>query len=421
MRKSKILIFVLLPLVLPFILSEKIIINKNFNFVVIGQENEKPKTTESKDSNTSKSEKSSKTEGEKIMSKLKIELGKPVMDLNSHGDCWDTAWGDDNLIYVCSDDTKGFNNQPGRNLQIHVLTGDSSESLIGRTINTMDEYGSMSMRGPDGNMWKANGINCIEGVLYMFVSRHEVDAFCNPEKKDNSKLQTAINSSLILSKDKGKTWQRTAQENYDKPMFPGRRLGSPYFIKYGKDGKGDVHQANKYVYIISNDGYWENGNDMILARVAKDKIQQLNSSDYQFHTGGDGMLDANWSSDIKNAKPIIVNPGKLSMTGAQYNPILKKYLMVQWYYTNGSGHLAPTDTTWLFYEAPTPWGPWNHFETQKFPSDGYYNPGFVSKFISSDDFSNIIFTNGNFMTHDRPGADCRYRLTKFPITIQLQK
>ena len=214
---------------------------------------------------------------------MQIELGKARMDMTSHGDCWDPCWADDNNMYVCSDDTRGFNDQPPRNLQMHVLRGNSTDNLLGETCNNMDEYGTMSSRGPDGCMWKANGINCIDGILYAFVSRHEVDAFCNPEKRDLSKYQTAVNSSLILSNDKGKTWQRSAQDNYDKPMFPGRRLGSPFFIKYGKNGIGNAHQADKYVYIVSNDGYWENGNDMILGRVLKNKINLLNSCDWQFY------------------------------------------------------------------------------------------------------------------------------------------
>ena len=169
-------------------------------------------------------------------------------------------------------------------------------------------------------MWKACGNTCIDGTLYMFVSRHEVDAFCDPVKKDNSKLQTAENSSLIVSTDKGCTWRRTAKENYDSPMFPGRRFGSPFFVKYGRDGKTDVHRADEFVYAVANDGYWENGNDMVLARVRRDRIASLNPADWQFHLGGDGLADASWSQHRNRAQPMIARPGKCSMTGV---PVLR--------------------------------------------------------------------------------------------------
>ena len=350
---------------------------------------------------------------------MTVTMGQPQMDMNSHGDTWDSCWADDGHTYISSDDTRGFNGQPPRNLQFHVLRGDAPDQLRGETVNTMDEYGTMSQRGPDGCMWKACGNTCVDGVLYAFVSRHEVDAFCHPEKKDPSKLQTAANASLIMSGDKGKTWRRTAQENYDSPMFPGQRFGSPYFVKYGQDGKGSVHNAGQYVYAVANNGFWENGDNMILGRVPRARIGQLNAADWQFHRGGDGMLHASWSPDIRQAKPMLVNPGKCSMTGVQYIAPLKQYLMVQWYYTKGSGHLAPADTTWLFYQAPAPWGPWQEFGAQRFPADGYYNPGIATKFISPDGRRLVLFTNGNFTTHAAPGDACRYRLTQVPCSLSV--
>ena len=41
-------------------------------------------------------------------------------------------------------------------------------------------------------------------------------------------------------------------------MWPGRRFGAPYFIHYGRNG-GQVTQdaANRYVYALSNNGFWK--------------------------------------------------------------------------------------------------------------------------------------------------------------------
>ena len=113
-------------------------------------------------------------------SNLKVKLGKFKMDMASLGDTWDACWGDDDLLYVNSDDCEEFsskpvnnlNKRPGNNLQFHTLYGSSPDKLTGKTINRMAEYGHMTEKGPDGCMWKANGNLCVDGKLYMFVSRH---------------------------------------------------------------------------------------------------------------------------------------------------------------------------------------------------------------------------------------------------------
>ena len=152
------------------------------------------------------------------MSKLNLHLGMPYMDMNSLGDVWEACIAEDGRVYLSSDDTKGFNDQPGSNLQFHALLGEDLSSLRGETINLMTEYGKMTAKGPDGCMWKASGNTCVDGRVYMFLSRHGLNF---------SARQTAENSSIIMSDDKGKSWCRTAGENYDRPMFLGGRFGCP--------------------------------------------------------------------------------------------------------------------------------------------------------------------------------------------------
>jgi len=48
--------------------------------------------------------------------------------------------------------------------------------------------------------------------------------------------QTAANASLIKSTDRGRTWTRSAQMNYDHPLRPGRRFAAPDFVHFGKNG-----------------------------------------------------------------------------------------------------------------------------------------------------------------------------------------
>src|ERR1051326_5449301 len=73
------------------------------------------------------------------------------------------------------------------------------------------------------------------------------------------------NLGLIKSTDKGRTWTRDAAENYKRPMWPGARFGSPFYVHYEKNG-GNVGQdgANRYIYAVSNNGFWNDGDQYII-------------------------------------------------------------------------------------------------------------------------------------------------------------
>jgi hypothetical protein len=66
-------------------------------------------------------------------------------------------------------------------------------------------------------------------------------------------------------------------------MFPGSRFAAPYFVEYGQDGRASVDDADRYVYALSNDGFWDNGNSLVLGRVARSKIGDLRAADWQFY------------------------------------------------------------------------------------------------------------------------------------------
>lgn len=102
----------------------------------------------------------------------------------SNGDACITAWTNDGDLCSVPDDTRGFDLKgPARNLMVHRLSGDNPSHLRAVTVNAMDEYGKntapMSSLGygpaaaEDGRAWKADGIISIDGVLYIFVSKHD--------------------------------------------------------------------------------------------------------------------------------------------------------------------------------------------------------------------------------------------------------
>jgi hypothetical protein len=57
-------------------------------------------------------------------------------------------------------------------------------------------------------------------------------------------------------------------------MFPGSYFAAPYFIGYG-GRRPSTDGADQYVYAISNNGFWDNGDRLFLGRVRRDRIGLL--------------------------------------------------------------------------------------------------------------------------------------------------
>ena len=357
--------------------------------------------------------------GEEAIHSITVNEIVPVE--GSHGDTWDPAWAPDGTLYSASNDTNGFRHAGNGNVIFNEIIGDDPTKLDGKTVNTMGDYGKMSQKGPDGCTWKSSGCISIDGVLYLLVARHLYGGD-GGLLRDYDKRQQAHGASFIKSTDGGKTWTPSAKDNYDHPMFPGSRFAAPYFIQYGQDGKEAVaDNSDKYVYALSNNGFWDNGDYLVLGRVLRSKIGALSAKDWQFYTEGDGLADSAWSPDIRKAKSVLSNPDQLGMTRAVYMPAQKCYLMVGWYYPAGGGKLEHSETggdpahittTWTFYVASHPWGPWRAVGSHTFTPQGFYCPGVCPKFTSPDGSKAWVFTAGDWTNGSA------YKLTAVSLSIK---
>jgi hypothetical protein len=290
------------------------------------------------------------------------------------------------------------------------LTGINVNAF--RELNTQDKGRQLTGAagpfevGADGRTWKSSGCSFIDGALYLGISRHDYgDPFGRRLRQD------AIDASFIKSTDYGKTWTRSANENLESPMFPGARFATPYFVDYGRT-RTSVDGADRYAYAISNNGFWDNGDTLILARVLRARLGALNGADWEFFRGGDGLSRASWARDVAHAKPILHDPQRLGETGAVYLPARRRYMMVTWYYPDGTGHAvgAAHKTVWNFHESPHPWGPWTQIGSHTWFPQGYYCPGICPRFQSADRV--YVMTAGDF-TNGVP----YYHLTVVPIDL----
>jgi hypothetical protein len=325
-----------------------------------------------------------------------LDPGIPITGKNT-GDVWSTTWGGDGALYSVSDDTTGFDQACNSNLAIHRLEGKTPQRLTGTTVNAMSEFGANAQLGVDRASWKANGMTCIDGVLYLSVSRHH---YMNA----NFPIQQTWDASILKSEDYGKSWTprptRTGEPLAD-PMFRGHTFGSPFFVQHGQNGHGEADEANTYVYATSSDGVWNNGSTMTLGRVRRDQLSRLRGEDWEFVNGYDDDKLPIWGARQETALYTFRAPGATSMTGVQYIEPLGLYIMPQWHYTHLEPYELPISwqrSRWDFYQSPRPWGPWTLFHTQDFDPEGWYNPCIVNKFASPDGCTLWLFAAGDFET-----------------------
>jgi hypothetical protein len=340
------------------------------------------------------------------------------------GDTWSTAWAEDDVLYVATDDTPGWNDaleaSKGRNLAVNSFGTSTPPGLVGALVNSMDAYGYGGQLGDDGASWKADGLVCVDGVLYLSVSRHWYG------KPETNNVQISKNSTIVKSDDYGSTWnsEPPTGEPFPSPMFPGPKFATPFFVQYDKDGAPPtpvVDEADGYVYAVSTDGYWDNGNAMHLGRVRRERLPDLDASQWEFYTGmeNDTPRWQNGLAGLAAAAPMLSAEGRCGQTAVHFIPGLKRYVMPQWSYPDLTARdFNVTHSIWEFYEAPHPWGPWTLFRRWDWPTEGFYNPTIPNKFIGSDGRSMWLLTTGDFMTYDRPPDTTKYTLYMMRMTLQ---
>lgn len=336
-----------------------------------------------------------------------VDVSQLHHDAKSNGDTWDYIWAEDDNLYSFGCDGKGYGAPSGMNLNFNRLEGSDWNSLTGQLVNTMAEYGlkgdyltedsskllkrnwSKIPRGPN---WKVTGADCIDGVFYAFVAENwygNQKAY-GTDRLDPAMRQTVENMSLIKSTDKGQTWTRPMSANAAQPMWTNKMFSTGFFFKYGQNG-GQTRQdeQDRYVYAMSNDGYWNSGSAFYLGRVPRATIGNLNASDWEYFSKG------NWKSDLNLATPVPGLPNgvnKCTMGTPVWLAALHKYVAPVWYDT-GDYHefYFPKDVIFSFYQADHPWGPWSYVGEKsalQFIGDRtgnahrWYGPVFSPKFIT---------------------------------------
>ncbi len=278
-----------------------------------------------------------------------------TMEVPSHGDLWPSCSSGDTL-YTAWGDGFGFGGHEGKRPAIGVaavrgLPTDPG-GLHGRNL-AVDRPATQNIFRvwTAGHYQKPTGMLCRGGKIYLAVQD------LNPKGYDDAPAATIAESG-----DGGVTWTEDAA-----PMFTNFVFTTVMFLDNGPDGRND---PSGYAYAYGLDFNWRasprvaSPQALYLARIAPGQSPRDRSA-WEFFSG-DARTVA-WSHDIRSRKPVLVDCSRrhatdsyrgepvLSQGGIIYDAPLHRYLYTSW-----------SKSTFEFYEAPAPWGPWRHFLTKDF-------------------------------------------------------
>jgi hypothetical protein len=322
-------------------------------------------------------------------------------------------------VYTTSDDCLGFDascgdprlgGMGGSNLAVHRLEGVPPHYLA-TTVSAMPAYGGIGYR--DGmDSWKAMGLICVDGVLYMSISQHS-SAYDYPDH-----IQRTYDCSIIKSADHGRTWSAKRRD----AMFPSPRFSTPFFVQFGQDNAGAF---DDYVYAVSSGCSWNNGNFMTLGRVHRDKIGNLEAEEWEMFGGLEEGGAPKWrpyrvGAWMQDWPAIFSFRGYTSMTGMHWVPGINRFLLPQWAYLDQDGPTPWRQTMLHLYEAPMPWGPWHLVHLEEDFGRAWYNPSLPAKWFEDGGMRMWLVAGGDFAGQRvREGDVSDYAL--FVRQLELQK
>lgn len=303
-------------------------------------------------------------------------------------DIWPITWADDDNLYTAWGDGGGFggNNEAGRvSLGIGVIRG------------TRDNYRGFNLAGgvdaphPEPFPGKSEGILAIGPALYLW------------RDGDGSSPGYFKFIELHRSDDRGVTWKKTGVRfAKGEGDFPEGDAGifAPAFCQFGQAYAG---ARDRYVYVYAPDsidpGHWR---VRVPGRINLLRVDQARIEDkaaYEFFAGTDAAGQPRWTSRIAERQPVWRDDvNGTHRIAVSYNPGLRRYLLTT---------IAIDRSGWMsVYDAPEPWGPWTHVQTE-------HNPErwgrltiiftFVNKWLSADGRDFVIVHTRNDHWASVPG------------------
>jgi CubicO group peptidase (beta-lactamase class C family) len=280
------------------------------------------------------------------------------------GDNWPMTWADDDVLYTAYGDGNGFEPFVKEKLSLGFakITGGPAD-FVGVNFPAQDA----EARGDDKLGRKASGLLAIDGVLYLLV-------------------RNVGNAQLGWSRDHGATW------SWADWKFT-TSFGHPTFLNFGKNYTG-ARDGFVYVYSFDSDSAYTAADQMVLARVPKDRLAQRDA--WEFFTGLDAAGQPGWSKDIEKRGAVFENAGDCYRGGVSYDAGLKRYLWCQIIPRSTHPQGMRFQGGFGIYDAPEPWGPWTTvFHTENWDVGPGEASSFPPKWMSADGKTIHLVFSGN--------------------------
>lgn len=358
---------------------------------------------------------------------------KPERYLGTGSDMHWWTWGIDDAIYVLDDDGKNFDG-PINYAHLLKVTGIPPNHKV-ETVNDFMEIPFRKMVPSDKMLARyVDGIIAVDSLLYVSIYDYDwnIDrtrAFFDTIRphlnyydiyagvKDSATLKAMWFAGsysknygiagIIQSTDFGKTWSNIPNEV--TPRFLGPKYAGLTFLNFGPGYSDVANGLSPYVYAMSNDGSWETGDNVYMARVHKDSI--INRNAWQFLTAITNIESPEWSKMEEKSFPIFTDIGHVGHPTISYNNVLKRYILG--IYSDVVPHKEDaSDENWKtwdksselqLYESIHPWGPWKIFYNEKPWGGGVhscYLPQIPNKWWSSDGLSATMMFAGDYIENN---------------------
>jgi CubicO group peptidase (beta-lactamase class C family) len=303
-----------------------------------------------------------------LIQEIKFSSASSIIRKACGSDNWPITWADDDNQYTAYGDGWGFEPNVDKKLSLGLakIVGDPDDF---QGINIRSETGEQVGQGRFGK--KASGMLMVNGVLYMWIR----NANENGEE-----------SQLAWSSDYGKTWK------YSDWKFT-TSFGLPVFLNFGQNYQG-AKDNFVYIYSIDEKDAYKSADQMVLARVDKNKI--INRNGYEFFKAIDKQGKPVWSKDIMERGTVFKHPALCYRGGISYNAGLNRYLWCQIHPDSKHPQGPRFQGGFGIYEAPEPWGPWH---TVYYTKDWDVGPGetssFPTKWMSKDGKTCYLLFSGD--------------------------
>jgi hypothetical protein len=295
-------------------------------------------------------------------------------------DIWPITWAVDGHLYTPWGDGGGFG---GTNQRSRVSLGIARVSGGKRDYVGHNIAGGAHAPHPPPFTGKSEGILALGNTLYLW------------RDGDASSLEYFKFAELWRSDDSGATWGATGVRfSRSGGDFPEGDAGifAPAFVQFGR---GYAGARDEHVYVHAPDiidpTHWNvrRPGRINLLRVPRRAIET--KSAYEFFAGFDAQGRPQWTSRPGGREPTWQDAAQgTHRVAVSFNPVLKRYLLTT---------ITLDRSGWMsLYDAPEPWGPWTHVQTE-------HNPGrwgtltiiftFVNKWLSADGRDFVIVHTKN--------------------------